>query len=119
MKQRTLFDIRPTGQGRESIHVPAGRNNPHGQEAAAKLDRAGIPQRQADRLLERLARVDRLTRGMLCALTGIKESAACGRLKEMVDQGLVRVCGSTRGGYGTMVNVYAITEAGRERLRNG
>ena len=116
MKQPTLFDIRPTGHGAERIHVPAQGNNPHGQEAAAKLGRTGIPQRQVDQLLERLARVDRLTRGMLCALTNIKESSVCARLNEMVHQGLVYVCGETRGVYGTMVNVYAITEAGRERL---
>lgn len=116
MSQLPLFRIPKTGQGHEAIHVPAGRNNPHGQEAARDMEKSGKASKQVWRVLSRLSMNGPMSREQLSDRTDIKETSLCGRLDECVKHGWVRVNGETRGRAGKMVNVYAITPAGRERL---
>ena len=116
MKQRTLFGIQPTGQGGETVHVPAGRNNPHGQAAAEHMEKSGKAFTQEGQILSYLNANGPAFRTQICGHLDMLESAACGRLNEMVHQGRVRVIGEARGPRGRMVDVYAITPEGRERL---
>jgi hypothetical protein len=56
-----------------------------------------------------------LTRAELILKTGIKESSACARLKDMVDGGIIEVRGERMGPYGTEQKVYHATAKGKAR----
>lgn len=80
---------------------------------------------QASRILWVLIEYGPLIREDICRLTGIKEPAACGRLREMecpdkympallAADPLVRKNGRRKASSGIRVSVYEITEAGIE-----
>ena len=56
-------------------------------------------------------------RADLVAYSGIKESSACARLKDMADGGIIEVRGVRMGPYGTEVSVYWATEKGNARAK--
>ena len=58
-----------------------------------------------------------LTRAELIHLSGVKESSACARLKDMADGGIIEVRGVRMGPYGTDVNIYWATEKGKARAK--
>ena len=57
-----------------------------------------------------------VTREELCRRTGMKESTACGRLKVLQNHGLIKVDGTRKASSGFNVNVYYITQKGRDFL---
>ena len=56
-------------------------------------------------------------RADLVAYSGIKESSACARLKDMQDGGIIEVRGVRMGPYGTEQQVYHTTERGQARAK--
>ena len=58
-----------------------------------------------------------LTRAELIHLSGVKESSACARLKDMADGGIIEVRGVRMGPYGTEQQVYHATEKGQARAK--
>lgn len=58
-----------------------------------------------------------LTRADLVRLSGVKESSACARLKDMVDGGIIEVRGVRMGPYGTEQQVYHATAKGEARAK--
>ena len=58
-----------------------------------------------------------LTRAELVLKTGIKESSACARLRDMVDGGIIQVRGVRMGPYGTEQQVYHVTPKGEARAK--
>lgn len=58
-----------------------------------------------------------LTRADLVRLSGVKESSACARLKDMQDGDIIEVRGIRPGPYGMDVQVYHATPAGQARAR--
>lgn len=58
-----------------------------------------------------------LTRAELVLKTGIKESSACARLKDMQDGGIIEVRGVRMGPYGTEQQVYHVTPKGEARAK--
>jgi DNA-binding PadR family transcriptional regulator len=58
-----------------------------------------------------------LTRADLITLSGVKESSACARLKDMQDGGIIEVRGIRPGPYGMDVQVYHITPKGEARAK--
>lgn len=121
--QPALFERSSTGSGREHFRVPFRSGSAPQVEAAAKVGpHAG---RQARRILEALAMLGDMTREEICRYTGIRERAACGRLREMeqpdsnrpfllAGESLVRKNGRKRAASGVSVYVYEITEAGQK-----
>ena len=73
---------------------------------------------QADKLLLLISEASGgLTRAELINLSGVKESSACARLKDMADGGIIEVRGVRMGPYGTEVNIYWATEKGKARAK--
>jgi hypothetical protein len=58
-----------------------------------------------------------LTRAELIHLSGVKESSACARLKDMSDGGIIEVRGVRMGPYGTEQQVYHATAKGQARAK--
>ena len=73
---------------------------------------------QANALLLILAEASGgLTRAELIHLSGVKESSACARLKDLADGGIIEVRGVRMGPYGTEQQVYHATERGQARAK--
>lgn len=73
---------------------------------------------QFDKILGVLAeREDPISRELLCALTGIRESSMCGRLSELEPIWVERVENACKSRAGVNVNGYRLTAAGRDRAR--
>jgi hypothetical protein len=73
---------------------------------------------QANALLLILAKASGgLTRAELIHLSGVKESSACARLRDMCDGGIIEVRGVRMGPYGTEQQVYHVTPKGEARAK--
>ena len=86
------------------------------KEAARRALAWATPQANA-LLLILTAASDGLTRAELMHRSGIKESSACARLRDMQDGGIIEVRGVRPGPYGPDVQVYHCTEKGQARAK--
>lgn len=108
-EQQSLLDWRP---------VPKARKRGPATSKAAACRATAWCTPQCDALLKALCKAPSgLTRAELIDATGIKESSACARLKDMADGGIVEVRGERMGPYGTEQQVYHATQKGRDRAR--
>jgi hypothetical protein len=93
----------------------ARRNGPATQKRAA-IKAAKWTTPQCDTILKAIcASPHGLIRASVIVRTGIKESSACARLKDMVDGGILEVSGERPGPYGTGQQVYYATDKGKAR----
>ncbi len=107
--QLSLLNYTPTPKSR--------KRGPETSKAAARKALAWCTP-QCDRLLLILdARPAGLIRAELVDLSGVKESSACARLKDMVDGGIIEVRGVRMGPYGTEQQVYHATAKGQARAK--
>lgn len=109
MTHPTLFD-----------YVPAPKARKRGPETSRRAARRALAwcTPQCDRLLALIdAAPAGLTRAELIDASGIKESSACARLKDMADGGIIEVRGVRMGPYGTEQQVYHATAKGRARAK--
>ena len=107
--QLSLLDYTPTPKAR--------KRGPKTSKAAARKALAWCTP-QCDRLLLLLSDASSgLIRAELVDLSGIKESSACARLKDMVDGGIIEVRGVRMGPYGTEQQVYHATAKGQARAK--
>lgn len=68
--------------------------------AMIDLSRAGVP----------------LSRENIARQAGMKESSACGRIKELRDKGIVAIDSFTKGSSGKDVETYKLVEKGQNTL---
>ena len=107
--QLNLLDWQPVTKAR--------KRGPETSKAAARRAMAWCTP-QADKLLLILSEASGgLIRADLVRLSGVKESSACARLKDMCDGGVIEVRGVRMGPYGTEQQVYHITERGQARAK--
>lgn len=86
------------------------------KEAARRAMAWATP--QANALLLILAEASGgLTRAELVYLSGVKESSACARLRDMCDGGIIEVRGVRMGPYAVEQQVYHATERGQARAK--
>jgi hypothetical protein len=105
--QLSLLDYQPAPKAR--------RDGPATQKRAA-IQAARWCSPQCDAILKAIcAAPDGLIRAQIIDRTGIKESSACARLRDMVDGGILVVRGERLGPYGTEQQVYHATEKGKAR----
>ncbi len=105
--QLSLLDYQPAPKAR--------KNGPATQKRAA-IQAARWCSPQCDAILKAIcAAPDGLIRAQIIDRTGIKESSACARLRDMVDGGILVVRGERLGPYGTEQQVYHATEKGKAR----
>ena len=108
-EQPSLLDWQPVAKFR--------KRGPETSKAAARKALAWATP-QADKLLLILSEASSgLIRADLVSLSGVKESSACARLKDMVDGGIIEVRGVRMGPYGTEQQVYHATERGQARAK--
>lgn len=108
-EQPSLLDWQPTPKAR--------KRGPETSKAAARKAMAWATP-QADKLLLILAEASGgLIRADLVRLSGVKESSACARLRDMCDGGIIEVRGVRMGPYGTEVGIYWPTEKGKARAK--
>jgi ribosomal protein S25 len=105
--QLNLLDWQPAPKAR--------RDGPATQKRAARRAAAWTSP-QCDAALKAICVApDGLTRSQVVDRTGIKESSACARLRDMVDGGILVVRGERLGPYGTEQQIYFPTEKGKAR----
>lgn len=105
--QLSLLDYQPVPKAR--------RDGPATQKRAARRAAAWTSP-QCDTILQAIcAAPDGLIRAQIIDRTGIKESSACARLRDMVDGEILVVRGERLGPYGTEQQVYHATEKGKAR----
>jgi hypothetical protein len=108
-EQPSLLDWKPTTKAR--------KRGPETSKAAARRAMAWCTP-QADKLLLILSEASGgLIRADLVRLSGVKESSACARLKDMCDGGVIEVPGVRMGPYDVEQQVYHITERGQARAK--
>lgn len=107
--QLSLLDYTPTPKAR--------KRGPDTSKRAARRALAWCSP-QCDKLLLLLADASNgLIRADLVRLSGVKESSACARLRDMQDGGIIEVRGERMGPYGTEQQVYFCTVKGQERAK--
>lgn len=107
--QPSLLDFVPTPKARKC--------GPETSKAAARRAMAWATP-QANALLLLIAEASSgLIRADLVNLSGVKESSACARLKDMCDGGIIEVRGVRMGPYGTEQQVYHATAKGQARAK--
>jgi hypothetical protein len=105
--QLSLLDYQPAPKAR--------KNGPATQKRAARRAAAWTSP-QCDTILQAIcAATDGLIRAQVIDRTGIKESSACARLRDMVDGEILVVRGERLGPYGTEQQIYFPTEKGKAR----
>ena len=109
MSQLSLLEWSPVTKARK-------RGPSTSKEAARRAMAWCTPQANALLLLISEA-FGGLTRAELIHLSGVKESSACARLKDMTDGGIIEVRGVRMGPYGCDVSVYWATEKGKARAK--
>ena len=109
MSDLPLLDWQPQTKAR--------KRGPETSKAAARKALAWATP-QADKLLLILSEASSgLIRADLVSLSGVKESSACARLRDMQDGGIIEVRGVRMGPYGTEQQVYHATERGQARAK--
>lgn len=99
-------------------YIPAPKARKRGPETQKRAARRAIrwTGEQCNTILKAVcAAPEGLIRAQVIDRTGIKESSACARLKDMVDGGILEVRGERPGPYGTEQQVYHATEKGKAR----
>lgn len=107
MSDTPLLDYHPAPKAR--------RNGPATQKRAAIKAARWCTDQCNTLLLAICAAPDGLTRAQVIDRTGIKESSACARLRDMVDGGILVVSGERPGPYDTAQQVYYVTDKGKAR----
>lgn len=108
-----LFDVNAP-----DIRVPAPTAPGSESSRAGALNVRPRRTNQFEKILGVLAdRDEPISRELLCALTGIRESSMCGRLSELEPIWIERVENACKSRAGVNVNGYRITAAGRDRVR--
>lgn len=108
-EQLPLLDWQPATKAR--------KRGPETSKAAARKAMAWCTP-QANALLLLIADApDGLIRADIVKLSGVKESSACARLKDMQDGQIIEVRGVRMGPYGTEQQIYHATEKGQARAR--
>ena len=95
----------------------ARKRGPSTSKSAARKALAWATPQANALLLILTAASDGLTRAELMHRSGIKESSACARLRDMQDGGIIEVRGVRPGPYGPDVQVYHCTEKGQARAK--
>jgi hypothetical protein len=96
--------------------VPKARRNGPATQKRAAIQAARWCSPQCDAILKAIcAAPDGLIRAQIIDRTGVKESSACARLRDMVDGGILVVRGERLGPYGTEQQIYFPTEKGKAR----
>jgi len=100
--------------------TPSTKARKRGPETSKAAARKAMPWAtpQCNALLLLISNASRgLTRADLITLSGVKESSACARLRDMQDGGIIEVRGIRPGPYGMDVQVYHITPKGESRAK--
>ena len=113
---RALCDTAEAHLRPDLFAVPHQKKSRTSSEAAAGWrPKAKTAAMRVLRVIEQYPKTGR-SREEVCMYLRMKESTACGRLKVLQDHGLIKVDGTRKASSGFNVNVYYITQKGRDFL---